>query len=927
MKRIFLLKTWKRKKIKTVLAKAQIMTIAAVVLILSPDVEATVFISEVFINPPGTGMDDTREFIELLGTPGKKLDGYAIAAINGTREKLYPLGSIPPVPSPAPEIDEFFSLDGLELGANGILVLLIRERTSAFYYPELLPDCNWIKWAELWNGGLDVPGKLGNDGSFTIMLVRNRPGQTEADPSNPDGLRWGKEIANDAELITPVLDSNGQWKDQWGDGDLDIGQPNGLGGNTLDMVGASTVGDIADDLEIVDEVSFEDGSGWEYDVDARHVDAGSSFGGLPYRHVHALDDPANFTPDALSRVDYRTKGLGWAPAGGGTGEMANGNNWQDTATEQWIRGECILGYIPEFGSNPVFFYVNDANTDPNAVQPFDTHVPLWLADGNVPDYNFADAETYQITAGRINSLAVPFIPGDCDRDGICDANDILKIAAIFGDDDWIFSNGFEDAPEGDSGDPATQTRPWDVDATGDNGIEASDLQWTLNFQGDTIGQIVGIKYDSNTPAATGVYLNPNTGVECTVSTSVNIPSGRTLTTLHPNDIVEVTVSGQVTAGSNTTSGQENGIMQYVHDVELSAAGIMKVTSIEAIASFSKTRALLESLQGTDGDLGVQLINGFTTSFTQGLTGPADLYRITLQAIGEGSVDVDILPALAVRFANSTPHGLKVGHTDSNGDPDSSIYPSLLSITVVSAADLSGDGLVNWKDLDIMCENWLGTDPNLALISSCVGHWKMNDNEPNTTVVDSSGNGNHGTAQQNTSILHTDSGNPPYLNGALTFNGTSDDIAVGTVVGLGAYTKVAWVKRAEGNVYNNIVSSGSTSTAASHALFAPSIYQFKLSAGHSGGYDAVQDVNGLEADTWYHVAVTYDPDVNSGQMVLYKDGVDVVMIFDSALTTDEISHLYNNGDGIETIAVGEVEGDINGDSVVDFLDFGELAQDW
>jgi hypothetical protein len=704
MKRIFLSKTWKRKKIKTVLARAQIMTIAAMVLILSPDIEATVFISEVFINPPGAGMDDSREFIELLGTPGRKLDGYAIAVLNGTEEKFYPLGSIPPVPVPYPEIDEFFSLDGLELGANGILVLLIRERTSAFYYPELLPDCNWIKWTELWNGGLDDPSKLGNDGSFTIMLVRNRPGQTEADPCNPNGLRWGKEITHDAELETPFWDGS-QWVDKWGDGDLDRGEPNGLGGNTLDLTGYSTVGDLMDDLEVVDEVSFEDGRGWEYDVDGRHVDEGSSFEGLPHRHVHALDDPVNFNPDALSRVDYRTKGDGWAPAGGGTGEMANGNNWQDTATEQWIRGQSISGYLPEFGGNPVFFYVNDANTDPNAVQPFDTHVPLWLDDGNVPDYNFAAAKTYQITAGRINPLAVPFIPGDCDRDGICDVNDISKIAAVFGDDDWIFSNSFFDAPEGDSNDPATQTRPWDVDATGDNGIEASDLQWALNFQGDSTGQIVGVRYDSTTPASSGVVLNPNTGVECTVSTSVNIPSGRTLTTLHPNDIVEVTVSGQVTSGPNTASGEENGIMQYVHDVEVNCPGIVKVTLIEPLGNFNTTRASLQALQGTNGDLGVDLVNGFTTSFIEGLSGPNTLYRLTLQAIGKGNADVSVWPAASAKFAAGMPQGLKIGHTGSNGDPNLVVYPASLSISVFATGDINTDGKVNFIDFAILGDQW------------------------------------------------------------------------------------------------------------------------------------------------------------------------------------------------------------------------------
>ena len=699
MKRIFLSKTRKRKTIKTVLAKAQIMTIAAMVLILSPDIEATVFINEVFMNPPGAS-DAGREFIELLGTPGMKLDGYAIAVLNGTDEKLYDANITPPPPVPVPEIDEFFSLDGLALGSNGILVLLIRN-PSTFYYPELLSDSNWANWTNLWNGGRDVPGQQGNNGSFTIMLIRNRPGRTEADPCNPAGLSWAKETAHDAEFF-PLGGNNYQW----GDGNLDRGDPNGMGGYTLEMTGLNTVGDLMDDLEVVDEVSFEDLHGWEYDTDGRHVDFGSVLPELPHRHVHALDDPAGFNPDALSRVDYRTKGAGWAPAGGGTGEMPDGNNWQDTATEQWIRGESTTGNVPSEGNRLGFFYDNSLNPDPIAVQPFDTHVPFWLDDGNAPDFDFGSAGTYEIAAGRINLLAVPFIPGDCDRDGVCDANDISKIAAVFGDDDWIFSNSFDDAPEGDSNDPATQTRPWDVDATGDNGIEASDLQWALNFQGDSTGQIVGVQYDSTTPVATGVVLNPNTGVECTVTTSVNIPSGRTLTTLLACDVVEVTVSGQVTAGPNTTSGEENGIMQYIHDVVISSPGIVKFISVEPLGAFSKTRASLETLQGTDGDLGMEFINGFTTSFTEGLTGPAELYRLTLQAIGEGSADVSVLPASAVKFAASTPHGLKVGHTESNGDPNLVVYPASLAITSVPpSTDIDGDGDVDREDFTILALAW------------------------------------------------------------------------------------------------------------------------------------------------------------------------------------------------------------------------------
>ena len=71
------------------MAKSRLMTLACL-LILSPGAQATVFINEAYINPPGSS-DNRREFIELLGTPGMKLDGYAVAVLNGTEQKFYPL--------------------------------------------------------------------------------------------------------------------------------------------------------------------------------------------------------------------------------------------------------------------------------------------------------------------------------------------------------------------------------------------------------------------------------------------------------------------------------------------------------------------------------------------------------------------------------------------------------------------------------------------------------------------------------------------------------------------------------------------------------------------------------------------------------------------------------------------------------------------
>lgn len=684
--------------------RCAIVSLLAVATMMAP-ARATVIINEVLANPPGSAADDTKEYIELLGTPGKKLDGFAIASISGTLTKYYTLNSITPVnlPNPGPEIDEFFSLDGLELGPNGILVIGIGQ---TFEYGALLPDANFQRWNTLWNGGLDTTGKLENDGSKTIMLVRNRPGRTPADPDNPIGLRWGKDIQIDTELVTPIettvcsggiapgrpcrdsADCPGGGTcvdgeaDQFGNGNIDRGDPNNMGGFTLDLKGATTTESVLDDLEIVDEVSYEHERGWEYDQDERDVDTGSPSVGLKPRNVHALGDPQGLNPDALTRVDYRTMGDGWTPAPGATGALPNGNNWQDTATEQWIRGETVLMLSVGQGAGPWYGFDNGSNLNVDAIQPYFTQVPTWLADGSGTDYNFG--ADYQLMPGRINPLAVPFIPGDSDRDGDCDADDIAKLAAVFGDDNWVFSNSFEAAPESDDGDPALQTRPWDVDATGDNGIEASDLQWALNFQGDATGQVIGRQYDSTTPSAAGVYLNPNTGVVVTLTAEVSVLSGRSITGLLVGDMVELVISAQVTGGANVAAAQQNGVMQFVHDIAVNVGGVARVVSVEKLGAFATTRAALETAQGTSGDLGMTLINGHTTQFTAGLGSPAPLYRVMIEAIGEGEASVTITPAAAAKFAASTPEGVKVGHTSSHGDPESSVYPAPVELAVSAA---------------------------------------------------------------------------------------------------------------------------------------------------------------------------------------------------------------------------------------------------
>ena len=92
------------------------MLVGAFCLLMVSSAQAVVYINEILLNPPGSGGDDTQEFIELQGAPGMRLDGYAIALLNGSEEKLFAVGSLGQAPH---EIDELFSLDGLSLGRTG----------------------------------------------------------------------------------------------------------------------------------------------------------------------------------------------------------------------------------------------------------------------------------------------------------------------------------------------------------------------------------------------------------------------------------------------------------------------------------------------------------------------------------------------------------------------------------------------------------------------------------------------------------------------------------------------------------------------------------------------------------------------------------------------------------------------------------------
>ena len=102
--------------------------------------------------------------------------------------------------------------------------------------------------------------------------------------------------------------------------------------------------------------------------------------------------------------------------------------------------------------------------------------------------------------------------------------------------------------------------------------------------------------------------------------------------------------------------------------------------------------------------------------------------------------------------------------------------------------------------------------------------------------------------------------------ALAFNGADSYIDCGDLL-TPSYTKEAWIYMTNAGLFNNIISGGA---AGEHAFWAPSSYGNRLSAGHNGTWNQVQDPTALVANTWYHVAVTYDAVLDS--MKLYKNGL-------------------------------------------------------
>ena len=575
------------------------------------------------------------------------------------------------------------------------------------------------------------------------------------------------------------------------------------------------------------------------------------------------------------------------------------NNWGEASTAEYAAlvgsdDSRYQGADPGSGDNAAMIFEFYVDEDPVDVEQIDVSVELgrnsstdlgWVYIWNYNTSSYLVLGSQNGTADQVISASVTTNPGDY----INSSTGQLTVFAVNEDvSDWIRIDDISVtiyaqtgvAPPGQAvnlspADAATDVAiDNDLSWTAGSGATSHDVYFGTTSPGDFIGNQTDTTFDTGTMTNDTTYYwridEKNVGGTTTGTvwsfTTVGVPP-----TIISTAVTEATVS-----------------QPYYYDVD--------ANGIPAPTYALTTKPTGMTINSTTGEI----------NWTPGAN-QSGLNHVDVQATNTEGTDIQGFDINVIALPSDNFDDNRRGATWRLSQDD---YEKVRVVEDANRLNLSSIGTVN-------------------LTSCCVGHWKMNDNDGQVQVDDNSSNGNHGTAQQITSNLHTDSGNPPNLNGAFTFNGSGDHIDLGGLIVTGAYTKAAWVKRASGTFVNNIISADTFS----HAFFAPSGYSFKLSAGHNGTWNHVQDTVALTADTWHFVAVTFDPDVGLGTMVLYKDGAEVgsatsvptqsgstntyigkfesgyyfagamdnAMLFNRALTADEIEFLYNEGNGTETIA--------------------------
>jgi hypothetical protein len=218
----------------------------------------------------------------------------------------------------------------------------------------------------------------------------------------------------------------------------------------------------------------------------------------------------------------------------------------------------------------------------------------------------------------------------------------------------------------------------------------------------------------------------------------------------------------------------------------------------------------------------------------------------------------------------------------------------------------------------------GTDTGLQ------GYWSFNGPDVSgTTAYDRSGSGNNGTLTNGPTVT------PGKVGQALQFDGVNDSVSIADPVseildfGTGDFSASAWIKTTESDVQNCIISKAPSSSGFRFGFGSDGRPYYLIGDGTTYKEGHIGALYALNNGSWHHLVINY---LNSTDTInAYVDGaffatdtfsssigsisntqplrigamnvtfggvfagsIDEVRIYNRALTTDEISSLYNSG---------------------------------
>ena len=323
------------------------------------------------------------------------------------------------------------------------------------------------------------------------------------------------------------------------------------------------------------------------------------------------------------------------------------------------------------------------------------------------------------------------------------------------------------------------------------------------------------------------------------------------------------------------------------------------------------------------------------------------WNIDLQEFADAGVNLASIKKMYIGVGNRL--APQMGGTGTLYFDDIRVYkPRCFPSLAKPDAELSGDCVVDYADLQILLGEWLGTGyvvtPVQPSTTGLVAHYKFDDN-----TNDSSGNGLHGTAV----------GMPTYAAGkfgqAMSFDGVDDYVDCGndTIFDITEQlTVAAWVNlRSVPGDWRAIIAKGDD--AWRMATWGSAQTMNFAWTGSGRGYQSAGSTTALNFGEWYHVCGVYSTE-DGGR--IYINGVEEAFTADTLGVTTGTYPVYigDNSqatgrywDGLiddvricsRALPPGEVAGlagltepfsapfDFNADDTVDFADYAVLLDAW